>query len=182
MTSLWLALGRFLTLHKLKYCNDIMFLTINHVRNFDEVILSRIHLMLKYHELHVGVRSQIWKHMLHRAHTSQEEAIIALKNMERLIITTFNDRQVSLLCGISEISSTDQPSLRSRTWLPSLMFFRPRKTLGWPIPISYWWSRQARTSSVNSMRLALLRVCTTELTIYKIKLFIRFVLLALNFR
>ncbi len=54
---------------------------------------------------------------------------------------------------ISGISSTDQPSLRSRTWLPSLMLLRPRKTLGWPIPISYWRSRQARTSSVNSIRL-----------------------------
>ena len=38
-------------LRKLEYCEGIMFLTTNRVSDFDEAILSRIYLMLKYHEL-----------------------------------------------------------------------------------------------------------------------------------
>ena len=89
-------------LRKLEYCDGIMFLTTNRVSNFDEAILSRIHLMLKYHELGAGVRSQIWRLMLHRAHTSQGGAVIARKEMERLATTEFNGRQVGLPRGISE--------------------------------------------------------------------------------
>lgn len=53
-------------LRKLEYCEGIMFLTTNRVSDFDEAILSRIHLMLKYHELGVSVRCQIWERMLDR--------------------------------------------------------------------------------------------------------------------
>lgn len=91
-------------LRKLEYCEGIMFLTTNRVSNFDEAILSRIYLMLKYHELGVDVRCQIWKRMLDRAHTSQGEADIARKEMERLATTKFNGRQVSLLCCTCEDS------------------------------------------------------------------------------
>ena len=78
-----------------------MFLTTNRVSGFDEAILSRIHILLKYHESGVGVRSQIWKHILHRAHTSQGGAVIARKEMERLVTTEFNGRQVGLLRSTS---------------------------------------------------------------------------------
>jgi hypothetical protein len=40
--------------------------------------------------------------MLYRAHTSKEEAIITRQEIERLIFTKFNDRQVDLLCNIFE--------------------------------------------------------------------------------
>lgn len=40
--------------------------------------------------------------MLHRAHTSKEEAIMTRKEIECLIITKFNDRQIGFLCSISE--------------------------------------------------------------------------------
>ena len=46
-------------LRKLEYCDDIMFLITNRVSDFDEAILSRIHLMLEYDELGVDVRTQI---------------------------------------------------------------------------------------------------------------------------
>ena len=46
-------------LHKLKHCETIMFLTTNHVSDFDEVILSRIYLMLKYDELASATKTQI---------------------------------------------------------------------------------------------------------------------------
>lgn len=73
-----------------------MFLTTNRVSDFDEAILSRIHLILKYQELGVSVRSQIWEHMLHRAHTSQGGAAVAPKEFERLASTAFKGRQVGL--------------------------------------------------------------------------------------
>jgi hypothetical protein len=57
--------------------------------------------MLNYHELDVGVRGQIWKHILHRARTSRGGAVIARKKMESLATTAFNGRQVSLLYGTS---------------------------------------------------------------------------------
>ena len=36
---------------KLEYCKGIMFLTTNRVSEFDEAILTRIHLMLRYDDL-----------------------------------------------------------------------------------------------------------------------------------
>jgi len=91
-------------LRELEYCDGIMFLTTNRVSDFDEAILSRIHLKLKYNELGVGVRSQIWEHMLNRAHTSQGGAVIARKEMQCLATTGFNGRQVSLLRSTPEDS------------------------------------------------------------------------------
>ena len=79
-------------LRKLEYYEGIVFLTINRVSDFDEAILSRIHLILKYQELGVSVRSQIWGHMLHRACTSQGEAVIAPEEMKRLAKAELNDR------------------------------------------------------------------------------------------
>ena len=87
-------------LRKLEYCEGIMFLTTNRVSDFDEAILSRIHLMLKYQELDVGVRSQIWKHMLHQANTLHGGPVIADEEMQKLTRTKLNGRQVKL-CYLS---------------------------------------------------------------------------------
>ena len=43
-------------LRKIKYYKGIIFLTTNRVSNFDEAILSRIYLILKYNELGIKVR------------------------------------------------------------------------------------------------------------------------------
>ncbi len=86
-------------LRKLEYCEGIIFLTTNRVSDFDEAILSRIHLMLKYDELGIGARSQIWEHFLYRARTSQGGAVMAREEMDRLATTDFNGRQVGLLCS-----------------------------------------------------------------------------------
>lgn len=88
-------------LHKLEYYEGIMFLTTNRVSNFDEAILNRIHLMLKYDELSIGARSKIWGQFLQRARTSHGSAVTAHKDMERLTTTKFNGRQVGLLCNTS---------------------------------------------------------------------------------
>lgn len=86
-------------LRKIEYCEGIMFLTTNRVSNFDEAILSRIHLMLKYNELRIESRDQIWRHLLRRACTSHGTAVVASKEVERLARTDFNGRQVSLECN-----------------------------------------------------------------------------------
>jgi len=95
------ARNKLVFLRKLEYCNGIMFLTTNRVANFDDAILTRIHLMLKYHELDANVRSQIWAHMLQRAHTSKGGAVVARKEIGRLATTEFNGRQVGLLYNAS---------------------------------------------------------------------------------
>ena len=43
-------------LRMLEYCKGILFLTTNRVSDFDEAILSRIHLMLKYDALGLNAR------------------------------------------------------------------------------------------------------------------------------
>jgi SpoVK/Ycf46/Vps4 family AAA+-type ATPase len=45
---------------KLEYCEGIMFLTTNRVSEFDEAILTRIHLMLRYDNLDQAARTTIW--------------------------------------------------------------------------------------------------------------------------
>lgn len=93
-----------------------MFLITNRVFNFDDAILSRIHFILKYQDLDTNVRNQIWEHMLHRVHTSKDEAMMTRKERGRLIITEFNDRQVdSLYIASLKTSFIDQLSARLRT-------------------------------------------------------------------
>jgi len=105
----------------LEYCDGIMFLITNRVSNFDDAILSRIHLMLKYQDLDANVRSQIWGHMLPRIHTSKGGAMVTRKERGRLITTKFNDRQVgSLYIASLETPFTNQLSTRLRTWSSSL--------------------------------------------------------------
>jgi SpoVK/Ycf46/Vps4 family AAA+-type ATPase len=83
-------------LRKLEYCEGIMFLTTNRVSQFDDAILSRIHLMLRYDELNSDARRQIWRHFLNRAQASAEEADIDDQELERLACTKINGRQVRL--------------------------------------------------------------------------------------
>jgi SpoVK/Ycf46/Vps4 family AAA+-type ATPase len=54
-------------LRKLEYCTGILFLTTNRVSEFDEAILSRIHLLLKYENLNKDARKNIWTSFLKKA-------------------------------------------------------------------------------------------------------------------
>ena len=83
-------------LRKIEYCEGIMFLNTNRVSDFDEAILSRIHLMLKYNELGTEARGQIWGHFLRRACTPYGAAVVACKEVDRLAKTDLNGRQVCL--------------------------------------------------------------------------------------
>ena len=89
-------------LRKLKYCDNIIFFITNRVFNFDDAIVSRIHLVLKYPELDTNVRSKIWENMLDRVYTSKEGSLMTREGIKSLVITKLNGRQVDLLCDTFE--------------------------------------------------------------------------------
>jgi SpoVK/Ycf46/Vps4 family AAA+-type ATPase len=82
-------------LRKLEYYEGILFLTTNRVSQFDEAILSRIHLMLRYDNLIRAARIHVWRNFLSRATTSSGDADITDKDLEELAIYKLNGRQVS---------------------------------------------------------------------------------------
>ena len=88
-------------LRKLEYCDGIMFLATNRDSNFDDAIVSRIHLILKYPDLNANVRSKIWENMLDRACTSKGKPLVTHEGIGSLATTKLNGRQVGLLCGTS---------------------------------------------------------------------------------
>ena len=81
-------------LHKLEYCKGIMFLTTNRVFEFDEAILTWIHLMLRFDELDSKARKNIQETFLNRARTSKGLAKITPSELERLVEVKLNGRQV----------------------------------------------------------------------------------------
>jgi hypothetical protein len=81
-----------------------MFLTTNRVAEFDIVILSRIHIMLRYGDLTKDAGRKVWKQFIAIANTSQGGARISNSELERLISTKLNGRQVRDSCGISSVS------------------------------------------------------------------------------
>jgi SpoVK/Ycf46/Vps4 family AAA+-type ATPase len=83
-------------LRKLEYCEGIMFLTTNRVSEFDEAILTRVHLMLRFDDLNQVARRTIWGHFLDRARTFKGPAEIKPEELDRLVTVKFNGRQVSL--------------------------------------------------------------------------------------
>ncbi|KAH6666386.1 P-loop containing nucleoside triphosphate hydrolase protein [Halenospora varia] len=81
-------------LRKLEYCEGIIFLTTNLVSQFDDAILSRIHLMLRYDNLDCDARRQIWRYFLDRVQTSGKKVDICSKELERLACSKINGRQI----------------------------------------------------------------------------------------
>ena len=65
---------------KPKYYNGILFLTTNCAIKFDDAILSRIHLKIRYDSLTKESRRDIWAHFISKARTSEGPSL--LKNEE----------------------------------------------------------------------------------------------------
>jgi len=91
-------------LRKLEYLNGIMFLTTNRVTEFDDAILSRIHLMLRYDCLSTEAQKQIWGHFLSRSHTAYGPPSIRDEELVQLVSSKLNGRQVRFLGFLSGIS------------------------------------------------------------------------------
>jgi SpoVK/Ycf46/Vps4 family AAA+-type ATPase len=84
-------------LRKLEYCQGIIFLTTNRVSKFDEAILSRIHLMLRYDDLTKDAREQVWRNFLSWTTTASGDADVTGKELDELAIYKLNGRQVCYL-------------------------------------------------------------------------------------
>jgi ATPase family associated with various cellular activities (AAA) len=137
-------------LRKLEYCTGILFLTTNRVSEFDEAILSRIHLLLRYENLKKKARKNIWKSFLKQAETQNGAVIIGPKHLESLTEAELNGRQV---CQLFHISPQGLPLTASRSRMPwrRRMLWRLSRELRWLILISSRLSRQAKTSSASFM-------------------------------
>jgi SpoVK/Ycf46/Vps4 family AAA+-type ATPase len=82
-------------LRKLEYFEGIMFLTTNRVSQFDDAILSRIHLMLRYDDLSKDAKKQVWRDFVSQTTTPSGAADVTNKELGQLASNKFNDRQVS---------------------------------------------------------------------------------------
>lgn len=84
-------------LRLLEYFQGILFLTTNRVETFDEAFQSRIHIALKYAELGVKAKREIWKMFLGRVEQSGSEiSTFSDANYDLLAKSNLNGRQVRL--------------------------------------------------------------------------------------
>lgn len=63
-------------LRKLEYYQGILFLTLNQGIQFDDAILSRIHLTIEYEDLTREFCRDLWSTFLSRARTMQGPAVV----------------------------------------------------------------------------------------------------------
>lgn len=78
-------------LRVLEYYEGILFLTSNRVNTFDDPFKSRIHVPLKYNDLTVASRKQIWQNFLSKA---GENVNVDEKGYETLAQAEINGRQI----------------------------------------------------------------------------------------
>ena len=82
-------------LRELEHYEGVLFLTTNRVKSFDEAVLSRIHLALRYQSLGENARYAVWQQFLGQAKTKKgppgldEDVIRCLAKKE------LNGREVS---------------------------------------------------------------------------------------
>jgi hypothetical protein len=79
-------------LRKLGYFDGILFLTTNLVNQFDEAILNRIHLILKYENLNKSARRTILVYILERAKTDRKSPNLSDEDLARLAEANLNGR------------------------------------------------------------------------------------------
>jgi SpoVK/Ycf46/Vps4 family AAA+-type ATPase len=82
-------------LRMMEYFRGILILTTNRVGIFDEAILSRIHLKLRYGHLNKDVRMTVWKIFVKKANTPSGAVEISEQELEELVKKCLNGRQVS---------------------------------------------------------------------------------------
>jgi SpoVK/Ycf46/Vps4 family AAA+-type ATPase len=83
-------------LRTLEYYQGIMFLTTNRVTQIDDAIASRIHFKLKYNNLNLEQRTNIWRRFLERAATPQGAPIYSQDTFDSWVGKERNGREVSL--------------------------------------------------------------------------------------
>ncbi|KAJ6141696.1 hypothetical protein N7497_010795 [Penicillium chrysogenum] len=81
-------------LRKLEYYQGILFLTSNRGAQFDDAILSRIHLTIEYENLTRYFRRDLWSTFLSKACTMQGPALVEEHDLRRLEYLALNGREV----------------------------------------------------------------------------------------
>lgn len=79
---------------KPEYYNGILFLTTNRAIEFDDAILSRMHLKIRYDGLTKESRRDIWAHFLSKARISEGPSIIKNDELQDLASIALNGREV----------------------------------------------------------------------------------------
>ncbi|KAJ5267403.1 ATPase AAA-type core [Penicillium angulare] len=88
-------------LRKLEYYQGILFLTSNRGIQFDDAILSRIHLIITYEGLSREFRKGLWSTFLARAQTVQGSAKIEEHDLRRLEALHLNGREIKNIVAIA---------------------------------------------------------------------------------
>ncbi|RHZ44626.1 uncharacterized protein CDV56_101773 [Aspergillus thermomutatus] len=107
-TSYLDAYNRLLTvlLRKLEYYEGILFLTSNRAIEFDDAVLSRIHLKIKYEDLTEESRKEVWRHFTSKACTPKGPSIINDDDLCRLGHIALNGREIKNLTSIAHALAT----------------------------------------------------------------------------
>lgn len=83
----------------LEYYSGILFLTTNRVATFDEAFKSRIHIPIRYTDLSVESRAQIWRNFIARVPGGVD---ITEKGIEKLAEHELNGRQIKNVLKAAE--------------------------------------------------------------------------------
>ncbi|CAG8289292.1 unnamed protein product, partial [Penicillium salamii] len=88
-------------LRKLEYYQGLLFLTSNRGIQFDDAILSRIHLIIEYENLTREFRRDLWSTFLSKACTMQGPAIVEKHELRRLESLALNGREIKNVAAIA---------------------------------------------------------------------------------
>ncbi|KAJ5489169.1 hypothetical protein N7539_004059 [Penicillium diatomitis] len=88
-------------LRKLEYYQGVLFLTSNRGIQFDDAILSRIHLIVEYEDLSKEFRRGLWSTFLARARTMQGPALVEEHDLRRLESLALNGREIKNIAAIA---------------------------------------------------------------------------------
>ena len=101
-------------MHTLKYYWGIMVLMINHTKNINDAVQSRISVALHYGPLGLDMRKTIWESFLKKVATIKGRAEYTTADLDWLSEKEVNGRQVH--GWINTYKSFADPQSRSRTW------------------------------------------------------------------
>ncbi|KAK0223728.1 P-loop containing nucleoside triphosphate hydrolase protein [Armillaria fumosa] len=93
-------------LRVLEYHRDVLFLTTNRIKTFDEAFLSRFSIAIKYPELDATSRQVIWQKFF-----SLADCVISPKDLEGLAAKSFNGRTIKNMVRTAQALalSSDKP-------------------------------------------------------------------------
>ena len=88
-------------LRKLEYYDGVFFLTTNLVQHFDDAILNRVHLMMRYDKLEKEARKTIFNRFLETTNGGRGLSDIGAEYVDRFACVLLNGRQVIKSCVLA---------------------------------------------------------------------------------